>query len=147
VVPSPGEPRHLDRRDLAARGWGSSGSAPWTGLGEGWHNGHHAYLALARHGVDRGQIDSSSVLIRGFERLGWAIAVQWPSPSRLAAYRVRWRYGGARSTGGSKLSAGKGADMTEKSPRKPSAKKPGKSLKEKRREKKGKVETRKGLNL
>lgn len=37
--------------------------------------------------------------------------------------------------------------MTEKSPRKTSAKKPGKSLKEKRREKKDKLETRKGLNL
>lgn len=38
--------------------------------------------------------------------------------------------------------------MTEKSPRKASAKKPGtKSLKEKRREKKGKLESRKGLGL
>lgn len=37
--------------------------------------------------------------------------------------------------------------MTEKSPRKSSAKKPGKSLKEKRRDKKDKVETRKGLHL
>ncbi|MGH9062205.1 MAG: hypothetical protein ACRDZY_22250, partial [Acidimicrobiales bacterium] len=42
---------------------------------------------------------------------------------------------------------GRGADMTEKSPRKASAKKPGKSLKEKRRDKKDKLETRKGLNL
>ncbi|MGI8751109.1 MAG: hypothetical protein ACR2MN_02120 [Acidimicrobiales bacterium] len=47
----------------------------------------------------------------------------------------------------SKIGAGKGADMTEKSPRKASAKKAGKSLKEKRREKKDKLETRKGLNL
>ncbi len=37
--------------------------------------------------------------------------------------------------------------MTEKSPRKANAKKSGKSLKEKRRDKKDKQETRKGLNL
>lgn len=37
--------------------------------------------------------------------------------------------------------------MTDKSPRKTNTKKAGKSLKEKRREKKEKVETRKGLNL
>ncbi len=37
--------------------------------------------------------------------------------------------------------------MTEKSPRKATAKKSGKSLKEKRRDKKDKLETRKGLNL
>lgn len=42
---------------------------------------------------------------------------------------------------------GKGADMTEKSPRKASAKKSGKSLKEKRQDKKDKAETKKGLNL
>jgi hypothetical protein len=44
---------------------------------------------------------------------------------------------------GSKV--GKGADMTEKSPRKASAKKSGKSLK--RQDKKDKAETKKGLNL
>lgn len=37
--------------------------------------------------------------------------------------------------------------MSEKSPRKTTSKKAGKSLKEKRRDKKAKVETRKGLNL
>jgi hypothetical protein len=39
---------------------------------------------------------------------------------------------------------GKGADMTEKSPRKTNAKKPGKTIKEKRQEKKDKA-SRKGL--
>jgi hypothetical protein len=37
--------------------------------------------------------------------------------------------------------------MSDKSPRKTSAKKPGKSIKEKRQEKKDKAENRKGLNL
>lgn len=57
-------------------------------LGEGWHNGHHAYPTLARHGVDPGQIDSSAALIRVFERLGWATEVHWPTPSRLEARRI-----------------------------------------------------------
>jgi hypothetical protein len=37
--------------------------------------------------------------------------------------------------------------MSDKSPRKTNAKKPGKSIKEKRQEKKDKAENRKGLNL
>lgn len=54
-------------------------------MGESWHNLHHAYPASARHGVERGQIDSSAALIRLFERVGWASKVRWPSAERLAA--------------------------------------------------------------
>lgn len=57
-------------------------------LGDSWHNGHHAFPTLARHGVDRGQIDLTAGLIRVFERIGWATDVRWPSPPRLAARRV-----------------------------------------------------------
>ena len=46
---------------------------------------------------------------------------------------------------GSTLPVGKGADMTDKSPRKTASKKSGKSLKEKRQAKKDKEQTRKGL--
>jgi stearoyl-CoA desaturase (delta-9 desaturase) len=56
-------------------------------MGEGWHNAHHAFPALARHGVDRFQFDSSALIIRGFERLGWARRVRWPDPARLASRR------------------------------------------------------------
>lgn len=45
----------------------------------------------------------------------------------------------------SNLGPGKGADMTDKSPRKTASKKSGKSLKEKRQIKKDKGATRKGL--
>jgi hypothetical protein len=45
----------------------------------------------------------------------------------------------------STLLRGKGADMTDKSPRKTASKKSGKSLKEKRQAKKDKEQTRKGL--
>jgi stearoyl-CoA desaturase (delta-9 desaturase) len=60
-------------------------------LGESWHNMHHSDPACARHGVDRGQVDPSAVLIRVFERLGWASGVHWPSPARLDQHRCQDR--------------------------------------------------------
>lgn len=57
------------------------------------------------------------------------------------------RGGGASQRGGhgSMLLTGKGADVTDKSPRKTASKKSGKTLKEKREAKKDKERTRKGL--
>jgi stearoyl-CoA desaturase (delta-9 desaturase) len=57
-------------------------------MGESWHNNHHAFPRLARHGIDRGQLDSSAACIRLFERLGWATDVQWPDAGRLAMRRI-----------------------------------------------------------
>jgi stearoyl-CoA desaturase (delta-9 desaturase) len=56
-------------------------------MGESWHNLHHADPTCARHGVDRGQLDSSARLIRWFEVAGWATDVRWPDPARLARRR------------------------------------------------------------
>jgi stearoyl-CoA desaturase (delta-9 desaturase) len=56
--------------------------------GESWHNLHHADPTCARHGVDKGQVDSSAAMIRAFEKLGWARDVRWPKPERLAARRA-----------------------------------------------------------
>lgn len=56
-------------------------------MGESWHNAHHAFPSLARHGVDHHQLDTSAMTIRLFERLGWATRVRWPDPSRLATRR------------------------------------------------------------
>jgi len=61
--------------------------ALFTG-GESWHNAHHAFPTLARHGVDRGQFDTSAVLIRLFERLGWVWNVRWPNALLLDARRI-----------------------------------------------------------
>lgn len=55
------------------------------GMGENWHNFHHASPASARHGVLPHQLDSSARLIRLFERAGWATKVRWPSAARIAA--------------------------------------------------------------
>jgi len=57
--------------------------------GEAWHNAHHAFPNLARHGVDRRQLDTSARLIRWFEQLGWVSAARWPSRAQLDARRLR----------------------------------------------------------
>ncbi|MDT0346974.1 acyl-CoA desaturase [Streptomyces litchfieldiae] len=67
-----------------------SGNVWWLAVlscGESWHNLHHADPTCARHGVDRGQVDSSARLIRWFEKAGWAYDVRWPKQSRIDAKR------------------------------------------------------------
>lgn len=56
--------------------------------GESWHNLHHADPTCARHGVDKGQLDSSARMIWMFEKLGWAHDVRWPKAERLDKRRV-----------------------------------------------------------
>ncbi|GAA1567666.1 MULTISPECIES: acyl-CoA desaturase [Streptomyces] len=67
-----------------------SGNVWWLAVlscGESWHNLHHADPTSARHGVLRGQIDSSARLIRWFELAGWATDVRWPSGARIDSRR------------------------------------------------------------
>lgn len=54
-------------------------------LGESWHNLHHAEPTAARHGVLRGQVDVSAVIIRTMEQLHMVRDVRWPNPARLAS--------------------------------------------------------------
>jgi stearoyl-CoA desaturase (delta-9 desaturase) len=67
-----------------------SGNVWWLAVlscGESWHNLHHADPTSARHGVLKGQIDSSARIIRWFEQLKWATDVRWPTSDRIAARR------------------------------------------------------------
>jgi stearoyl-CoA desaturase (delta-9 desaturase) len=57
-------------------------------MGESWHNLHHSDPTAARHGVLRGQIDSSAFVIRTMERLRLVRDVRWPTPERIASRRV-----------------------------------------------------------
>ena len=57
-------------------------------FGESWHNMHHADPTAARHGVLRGQLDTSARIIWIFEKLGWVTDVRWPKPERLAKLRA-----------------------------------------------------------
>jgi stearoyl-CoA desaturase (delta-9 desaturase) len=64
-----------------------SGNVWWLAvpsMGESWHNLHHADPTAARHGVLRGQLDSSARVIWGLEKLHLAYDVRWPSPERIA---------------------------------------------------------------
>jgi stearoyl-CoA desaturase (delta-9 desaturase) len=54
-------------------------------FGESWHNFHHAHPSAARHGALSRQIDTSALLIRAFEKLGWATNVRWPKPALMGA--------------------------------------------------------------
>jgi stearoyl-CoA desaturase (Delta-9 desaturase) len=56
-------------------------------MGENWHNLHHSLPRSARHGVDRGQLDSTARLIRLLEVGGLISDVHWPSPEMLEARR------------------------------------------------------------
>lgn len=78
-----------------------SGNVWWLAVlscGESWHNLHHSDPTSARHGVDRGQLDSSARIIRWCEQLGWAYDVRWPSRSRIDSRRNADGSGSRRET-------------------------------------------------
>ncbi|MCI0362214.1 MAG: fatty acid desaturase [Planctomycetaceae bacterium] len=54
------------------------------GLGEGWHNNHHAFPTSARHGLAWWQFDLSWLVIRGMELVGLAWNVRLPSDKAIA---------------------------------------------------------------
>ena len=53
------------------------------GLGEGWHNNHHAFPTSARHGLQWWQFDASWLVIRAMQGVGLVRRVRLPSPERL----------------------------------------------------------------
>jgi stearoyl-CoA desaturase (Delta-9 desaturase) len=72
-------------RDKSANVW-------WLAIpsmGESWHNLHHADPTCARHGVMRGQVDTSARIIWLLEKVGWVHDVRWPVKERIAAKLVR----------------------------------------------------------
>ncbi|QQQ77093.1 acyl-CoA desaturase [Saccharothrix sp. 6-C] len=72
--------RPFAARDRSANVW----ALAILSFGESWHNLHHADPTCARHGVKRGQIDTSARMIWLFEKFGWATNVRWPNQQRLA---------------------------------------------------------------
>ncbi|CAG0978732.1 stearoyl-CoA desaturase (Delta-9 desaturase) [Phycisphaerales bacterium] len=58
------------------------------GLGEGWHNNHHAFPTSARHGLSWWQIDIGYMVIRTLEFFGLARAIRVPAPDRIAGRRA-----------------------------------------------------------
>jgi stearoyl-CoA desaturase (delta-9 desaturase) len=78
-------PFELREGDKAANFW----PLAILSFGESWHNLHHADPTCARHGVLKGQLDSSARLIWIFEKLGWVRDVRWPRPDRIKAKLAR----------------------------------------------------------
>lgn len=73
--------RPFSARDKSANVW-------WLAvpsMGESWHNLHHADPTAARHGVLRGQLDTTARVIWAFEKLHLATDVRWPTAQRIAA--------------------------------------------------------------
>jgi stearoyl-CoA desaturase (delta-9 desaturase) len=71
-------------RDKSANVW-------WLAIpsmGESWHNLHHADPTCARHGVMRGQLDTSARVIWLLEKAGWVHDVRWPVRDRIEAKLV-----------------------------------------------------------
>jgi stearoyl-CoA desaturase (delta-9 desaturase) len=55
----------------------------FIGLGEGWHNNHHAFPTSARHGLRWWEFDATYWIIRGLELCGLAWKVKVPAPDAL----------------------------------------------------------------
>ncbi len=74
-------------RDKSANVW-------WLAIpsmGESWHNLHHADPTCARHGVMRGQLDTSARVIWAMEKAGWVEDVRWPVQERIRSKLVTER--------------------------------------------------------
>jgi stearoyl-CoA desaturase (delta-9 desaturase) len=57
----------------------------WLSLlsfGEAWHNNHHAFPTSAAHGLRWWELDLSSLIIRGLEKVGLAWDVVRIDPAR-----------------------------------------------------------------
>lgn len=52
-------------------------------LGEGWHNNHHAFPAMAYHGMSWKQFDPTAVVIKLLEKLKLAKNVKVPRPELI----------------------------------------------------------------
>ena len=66
------------------------------GLGEGWHNNHHAFPSMAYHGMSRLQPDLTALVIRLLQRLGLAWNVKTPPPPAVQRRRRAGTAGAAQ---------------------------------------------------
>jgi stearoyl-CoA desaturase (delta-9 desaturase) len=58
-------------------------------FGDGWHNNHHAFPAMASHGMRRREFDPTGYTIRALARLGLVWNVKGPPNPRVAERRRR----------------------------------------------------------
>ena len=60
----------------------------FLGLGEGWHNNHHAFPTSARHGLAWWELDLSYIVIRLMTMTGLAWQLRVPSPEAIQAKKA-----------------------------------------------------------
>lgn len=58
-------------------------------FGDGWHNNHHAFPAMASHGMGRRQVDPAGIAIRALARLGLVWNVKLPPDPHAIERRRR----------------------------------------------------------
>lgn len=58
-------------------------------FGDGWHNNHHAFPAMASHGMARHEFDPGGLIIRALARLGLVWNVKGPPDARAVDRRRR----------------------------------------------------------
>lgn len=58
-------------------------------FGEGWHHNHHAFPAMAYHGMTWRQFDLTALIIRLLRRIGLVWNVKLPSPELVARRRAQ----------------------------------------------------------
>lgn len=64
--------RRFETKDDSTNNW----AVALLTFGEGWHNNHHAYPTSARHGLRWFELDTNWLVIRLFEKIGWAKQVR-----------------------------------------------------------------------
>ncbi|KTD69398.1 MULTISPECIES: acyl-CoA desaturase [Legionella] len=57
--------------------------------GEGWHNGHHAFPSSAKHGLKKGQIDVSYLLIFLLLRMGLVQEIKLPTEEQIKQKSIK----------------------------------------------------------
>ena len=76
----------FDTRDRSRNNW----LIGLLALGEGWHNNHHAFPAMAFHGMGWKQFDFTAIVIRLLVRAHLAWNVKQPTPALIERRRARF---------------------------------------------------------
>jgi stearoyl-CoA desaturase (delta-9 desaturase) len=75
--------RPFDIKDQSRNNW----LVGLLAFGEGWHHNHHAFPAMAYHGMGWRQFDLTALFIRLLRRVGLVWNVKMPSPSLVERRR------------------------------------------------------------
>jgi stearoyl-CoA desaturase (Delta-9 desaturase) len=75
----------FDTRDRSRNNWLLAALS----FGDGWHNNHHAFPAMAYHGMRRAEFDPNGIAIRALARVGLVWNVKGPPDPSVVERRLR----------------------------------------------------------